>query len=69
MDDILVATVARPQSLDSDERLGERQQQDANSEPTRARRTPLESSKRLEIVFSLTVHRWGETCLPGSSQL
>jgi hypothetical protein len=27
MDDILVATVARPQDVDSDERLGERQQQ------------------------------------------
>jgi len=27
MDDILVATAARPQAVDSDERLGERQQQ------------------------------------------
>src|SRR5260370_13309609 len=69
MGDILVATGARPQSVDSDERLGERQQQMPvpNQRGRGGRRRGHQSGWR--SAFSLTVRRWGGTCLPGSSQV
>jgi len=49
MDDILVATAARPEACHSDETL-RTSTTDANSEPTWARRTPPESLKRPEMA-------------------
>src|SRR5260370_11497213 len=69
MGDILVATGARPQSVDSDERLGEREQQMPvpNQRGRGGRRRGHQSG--FEIAFSLPGRRWGGTWLPGSSQV